>query len=125
MADVLLPETQDEQISQQEEDETEDLDVGFVPPSVHHDALLAGNSFDHFSTVPNDIRDQVCVMGIDEAGRGPVLGKLCPFVCTSANNQAPWFTRVSTSRSMWRKHYSRKRTPLPTPSSSRQAAGLF
>src|SRR6202021_1946168 len=39
--------------------------------------LLAGSSYEHFSPLPTILQtapDTECVMGIDEAGRGPVLG---------------------------------------------------
>jgi ribonuclease H2 subunit A len=65
----------------------------FIPPSIHHQALLNGASYTHFSAVPpsllpqkTDTTGQIngldrvsgppCVLGIDEAGRGPVLGPM-------------------------------------------------
>ncbi len=62
---------------------------GFIPPTVaeHMLELLAGSSYEHFSPLPEILRnepDTECVMGIDEAGRGPVLGTICPLpLCTS------------------------------------------
>lgn len=32
-------------------------------------------SFVHFSKIPQTCLDEPCMLGVDEAGRGPVLGK--------------------------------------------------
>lgn len=33
-------------------------------------------SFVHFSNIPQICFDEPCMLGVDEAGRGPVLGKI-------------------------------------------------
>ncbi|KAH7156107.1 ribonuclease H-like domain-containing protein [Dactylonectria macrodidyma] len=57
----------------------------FIPPSIDRPALLSGASFKHFSPIPTallptDPSDPAsappCCLGVDEAGRGPVLGPM-------------------------------------------------
>jgi ribonuclease H2 subunit A len=75
MAESIDEQTLD---TQQIEDETPTEDV-FCPPSINGSQILNGFSYSHFSGMPDVLqRDPTieCVMGVDEAGRGPVLGKM-------------------------------------------------
>jgi ribonuclease H2 subunit A len=50
----------------------------FKAPSIRKPEILAGQSYSHFSPIPKQIADDMsteCVLGVDEAGRGPVLGE--------------------------------------------------
>lgn len=69
---------EDVQMDTQEiEQETTPGDV-FMAPSIYKPEILAGKSYSHFSPIPQQIADDMTkevVLGVDEAGRGPVLGE--------------------------------------------------
>ena len=53
-------------------------DEVFIAPSIYEVEVLAGVSYTHHTPIPVEILHDTsieCVLGVDEAGRGPVLGK--------------------------------------------------
>ncbi|KAK5108923.1 hypothetical protein LTR62_007725 [Meristemomyces frigidus] len=74
-----MDQTMEEQTeSQNIANETPIKDV-FTPPSIHDLPILTGESYTHHSAIPQTLVDDPateCVLGVDEAGRGPVLGPM-------------------------------------------------
>lgn len=70
-----MDDTQQESPEIAQETPREDV---FVAPSIHKREILSGSSYSHYSPIPEaisgDLPSTECVLGVDEAGRGPVLG---------------------------------------------------
>jgi hypothetical protein len=93
MDETMHDEPQDTQATQEAQDEDSQENISqeipaenvFIAPSIHKALIQSGDSYTHCSDIPQVIRDDMsteCVLGVDEAGRGPVLGIILHIVTT-------------------------------------------
>jgi ribonuclease H2 subunit A len=74
------PEDSEQEGEGKDEKEEEDQQLAaaaFVPPSIDAARIVSGESYSHYSPIPDALAKASateCILGIDEAGRGPVLG---------------------------------------------------
>lgn len=67
-----------EQADSQTIEQETPIDGVFRPPSIRNAEILSGASYPYYSALPQVIKHDPtteCVLGVDEAGRGPVLGE--------------------------------------------------
>lgn len=75
--DQGTPSLQLEESFQVNPDEEVAASAILTPPSIHHNELVIGASYAHYTPIPELIPSGTeCVLGVDEAGRGPVLGPM-------------------------------------------------
>lgn len=72
-----MDDTADEQLDSQNIAEETPVENVFIAPSIDKVKVLSGESYTHHSAIPQAVYSVAateCVLGVDEAGRGPVLG---------------------------------------------------
>ncbi len=65
------------EISLQEISQETPAEDVFISPSIYESEILAGSSYTYNTRLPENVANDLsteCVLGVDEAGRGPVLG---------------------------------------------------
>lgn len=73
----------------------------FTPPSVVKSQVFSGDSHTHHSPIPQTLKNDMsipCCLGVDEAGRGPVLGMIIQLISETFSDscQALWYMHYIT-----------------------------
>ena len=109
----------DETVTENTDIALETPSVGtFRPPSITSKELEHGTSYGYYSPLPDVLmRDMSteCVLGVDEAGRGPVLGEPASTVESWGYTIIMWRVLRHTIKAQWYTAFSTSQPQHITP----------